>query len=83
MGPAQLYRAIPSKTQLVMCDESIEQDHRVVKRLTRPMLGFKSFWTARWTIAGIAVLHAIRTGQRVADRAKFQTPAEPFSALVV
>jgi putative transposase len=52
-----------------------------VKRLTRPMLGFKSFWTARWTIAGIAVLHAIRKGQRVADRAKFQTPAEQFSAL--
>ena len=81
MGPAQLYRALPSKTKLVMCDESIEQDHRAVKRLTRPMLGFTSFWTARWTIAGIDVMHAIRKGQLVADRAKFQTPAEQFSAL--
>jgi putative transposase len=29
----------------------VEQDHRAVKRLTRPMLGFKSFWSARCTIA--------------------------------
>jgi putative transposase len=24
----------------------VEQDHRVIKRMTRPMLGFKSFWSA-------------------------------------
>ncbi len=30
----------------------VEQDHRPVKRLTRPMLGFGSFRTARWTQAG-------------------------------
>src|SRR5215471_21866993 len=41
----------------------IEQDHRVVKRITRPMLGFKSFWAARCTLAGIEVMHAIRKGQ--------------------
>ena len=41
----------------------VEQDHRAVKRLTRPMLGFKSFWAARCTIAGIEVMHAIRKGQ--------------------
>src|SRR5262245_44385530 len=35
----------------------IEQDHRAVKRITRPMLGFKSFWAARCTIAGIEVMH--------------------------
>ena len=40
----------------------VEQDHRAVKRLTRPMLGFKSFWAARCTIAGIEVMHAIRKG---------------------
>jgi transposase-like protein len=27
-------------------------DHRNVKRLTRPGLGFGSFWTARRTLAG-------------------------------
>ncbi len=41
----------------------IEQDHRAVKRLVRPMLEFKSFWAARCTIAGIEVMHAIRKGQ--------------------
>ena len=24
----------------------VEQDHRAIKRITRPMLGFKSFWSA-------------------------------------
>jgi transposase-like protein len=38
----------------------VEQDHRAVKRLTRSMLSFKSFWSARCTIAGIEVMHAIR-----------------------
>ena len=45
------------------------------------MLGCKSFWTARCTIAGIEVMHAIRKGQLVADSAKLQTPAEQFYAL--
>ena len=40
----------------------VEQDHRAVKRITRPMRGFKSFWAARCTIAGIEVMHAIRKG---------------------
>ena len=31
----------------------VEQDHRAIKRITRPMLGFKSFWSARIIIAGI------------------------------
>ncbi len=30
----------------------VEQDHRSVKRISRPMLGFKSFRSARITIAG-------------------------------
>ena len=41
----------------------IERDHRAVKRKVRPMLGFKSFWAARCTIAGTEVMHAIRKGQ--------------------
>ena len=31
----------------------VEQDHRNVKRRIRPMLGFKSFWTARVVLAGL------------------------------
>lgn len=56
----------------------VEQDHRAVKRLTRPMLGFKSFWAARYTIAGIEVMHAIRKGQLATTGTVPQTPAEQF-----
>ncbi len=59
----------------------VEQDHRAVKRLIRPMLGFKSFWSARCTIAGIEVMHAIRKGQLMTPEHSLQTPAEQFYAL--
>ena len=38
----------------------VEQDHRAVKRITRPMLGFKNLWSARGIIAGIEIMHMIR-----------------------
>jgi len=41
----------------------VEQDHRFIKRITRPMLGFKAFHSAAATIAGIEVAHMIRKGQ--------------------
>jgi putative transposase len=59
----------------------VEQDHRAVRRVVRPMLGFKSFWSARCTIVGIEVMHAIRKGQSVTSSAKHQTPAERFYTL--
>src|SRR6476619_4481250 len=59
----------------------VEQDHRAVKRLTRPMLGFKSFWAVRCTIAGIEVMHAIRKGQLAIAGTGPQTPAAQFYAL--
>jgi transposase-like protein len=40
----------------------IEQDHRSVKRVTRPMLGFKSFDAAQSTLAGIELMHMLRKG---------------------
>jgi putative transposase len=62
-------------------NKRVEQDHRAVKRLTRPMLGFKSFWAARCTIAGIEVMHAIRKGQLRSMGEAPQTVAEQFYAL--
>ena len=59
----------------------IEQDHRAVKRLTRPMLGFKSFWAAQSTLAGIEVMHMIKKGQLQSDGGEEQTPAEQFYSL--
>jgi hypothetical protein len=44
------------------------------------MLGFKSVWTARCTIAGIEVMRAIRKRQVVTPEKVIQPPAEPFYA---
>ena len=41
----------------------VEQDHRFIKRMTRPMLGFKAFHSAAATLAGIETSHMIRKGQ--------------------
>ena len=41
----------------------IEQDHRAIKRVVRPMLGFKSFRCARAIIEGIETMHMIKKGQ--------------------
>ena len=35
----------------------VEQDHRGVKRVTRPMLGFKAFDAAQGTLVGIELMH--------------------------
>ena len=41
----------------------IEQDHRFIKKRTRPMLGFKSFRSAKITISGIENIRIIQKGQ--------------------
>ena len=41
----------------------IEQDHRFIKKITRPMQTFKSLSSAAATLAGIEVAHMIRKGQ--------------------
>lgn len=41
----------------------VEQDHRFIKKLVNPGLGFKSFQTARRTIIGYETLNQIRKGQ--------------------
>ena len=49
--------------QIKYLNNIVEQDHRAIKRLTRPVLGFKSFWSAAATLAGIELMHMIRKGQ--------------------
>jgi putative transposase len=41
----------------------IEQDHRFIKKRTKPMLGFKSFHSAKITITGIENIRIIQKGQ--------------------
>ncbi len=59
----------------------VEQDHRAIKRVIRPMLGFKSFRAAHRTLAGIEVMHMIKKGQMVEGEGQEQTPPEQFYSL--
>ncbi len=40
----------------------VEQDHRAIKLIVRPMLGSKSFACACVLIAGVETMHTIRKG---------------------
>jgi len=58
----------------------MEQDHRFIKKITKPMMGFKAFHSARVTLAGIETAHMIKKGQF----ANIQLPAhQQFMALAV
>ena len=60
----------------------VAQDHRAMKRVTRPLLGFKSFDAAQSTVVGGALMHMIRKRQLVvAAGDEGRTAAEPFYAL--
>jgi hypothetical protein len=49
--------------QVKYLNNIVEQDHRNVKRLPRPGLGFGAFWTARRTRAGYEPVAIMRKGQ--------------------
>ena len=58
----------------------VEQDHRAIKRVTKPMQGFKTFEAASNVLAGIALMHMIRKGQFAIDGAPTSV-ADQFYAL--
>ena len=58
----------------------VEQDHRAVKRITRPIQGFKDFRCARIILSGIELMHMIRKGQMRND-GRALSPAQQFYAL--
>jgi len=66
-GPAQLHPTLTDQAKCVICDHTIEQDHRAVKQVTRPMLGFKSFDAAQGTLTGIELMHMIKKRQLVVE----------------
>ena len=49
--------------QVKYLNNIIEQDHRFIKKRTRPTLGFKNFYSARETISGIENIRMIQKGQ--------------------
>lgn len=67
--------------QVKHLNDAVEQDHRAVKLVTKPMLGFKSFDSARSILAGIEFMHMIRKGQVVAVQRKQLSFADQFYAL--
>jgi transposase, IS6 family len=61
---AELWRFAKLR-QVKFLNNIVEQDHRRIKRLVRPGLGFKSFTSATRTIAGYEAMVMIRKGQVV------------------
>jgi putative transposase len=53
--------------QVKYLNNIVEQDHRFIKKITNPMMGFKAFHSARATIEGIETAHMIRKGQLTDD----------------
>ncbi len=49
--------------QVKYLNNIVEQDHRFIKRLTKPGMGFGSFNTARRTLKGFEAMNMIRKGQ--------------------
>src|ERR671929_332187 len=49
--------------QVKYLNNLIEQDHRFIKRLTKPGMGFFSVETAGRTLQGYEVMHMTRKGQ--------------------
>src|SRR5215813_9073612 len=68
--------------QVKYLNNIVEQDHRAVKRITRPMLGFKSFEAAQDTLVGIELMHMIKKRQLVVEEGdKGRSAAELFYSL--
>lgn len=49
--------------QIKYLNNIVEQDHRSIKRLVKPGMGFGSFNTARRTISGYEIMNMMRKGQ--------------------
>ena len=64
--------------QVKCLNNIIEQDHRLIKKLTRQMKGFRSFNSASATLEGIEVAQMIRKRQFDSSG---QSPFQQFAAL--
>ena len=49
--------------QIKYLNNRVEQDHRFIKKRIKPMLGLKSFRSAKITLAGIESVRMIQKGQ--------------------
>ena len=68
--------------QITYRNNIVEHDHRGAKRVTRPMLGFKSFAAAPDTLVGIELMHMIQKRQWLVEAGdEGLTAAELFYSL--
>ena len=60
--------------QIKYLNNLVEQDHRFIKKLTKPTMGFKTFQSAATTLTGIELHHMLRKQQhkQSASLATFQ-----------
>ena len=76
------YRSSNPMQEVRNTSNIVEQDHRGVKRITRPMLGFKAFDAAQSTLVGIELMHMIKKRQMVVQEGdEGLTAAEQFYSL--
>ena len=67
--------------QVKYLNNIVEQDHRAIKRITKPMLGFRSFQAAKNILAGIELMHMIRKDQLNIVGVEEMSFADQFYAL--
>ena len=78
------HRDMPIEMQQSRClNDLVEQDHRAVKRVVRPIFGFKSFRCARAILAGIETMHMIKKGQLDFVEDRTSSAAEKFCPLAL
>ncbi len=65
--------------QIKYLNNIIEQDHRGIKKITNPMMGFKAFHSAEATLAGIELCRMLKKDQHI--EAKNSSIFEQFYAL--
>jgi len=83
-GIQQVNREHHTRIKIRQCkylNNIIEQDHRCIIRVTRPMLGFKNFFAGQRTLAGMEVMAMMKKAQMKTRGNVQPTPAEQFYAL--
>ena len=65
--------------QIKYLNNLVEQDHRFIKKLTKPMMGFKAFYSANSTLTGIELHPMLRKGQHT--QSANQSRLQQFYAL--
>ncbi len=66
--------------QITYLNNIVEQDHHGIKRITKPMMGFKAFHSAKATLTGIELYRMLKKGQHI--DAKNSAAFKQFYALV-